>query len=269
MTDTDKWIQSTYKELDKRIAEQEDEFLDLFLNDYLSDFYVEDTTLKNSSGNYDKVNQINNKFDEAFETFIFAFLLWYGGKLLEAGKISLDYFNSRGIATNVNDISYLRKAIGIEGKKIIKGSFLWNLGKMGELRQRLQEKVIQAVSASQKLNVFIRNVKPIFKTKGKDKSSLAKYYLKYAYQPVMSTLNSVSYKLALKYGFDSFVYAGGLVEKSRQFCIDRNENEYTISDAKKWNDLEWNGKIQGVDFFVQCGGYKCLHHLEYTKSEEL
>jgi len=266
MTDTDKWIKATYDDLESKIKDQENEFIDLF-NEYLSEFFIDDTTIKSTSGNFDKVNEINKKFDEAYVAILTPFLIWYGKKLLEAGKISLDYFKSIGVKASADDISYLGKMIGIDGNKIVKGSFLWNLGMMGEVRQRIQQTVINAVSSGQKFNILARNIKPVFKSTQTTKSTLAKYYLKYAYNPIMQTLNSVSYTLAKQYGITEFIYSGGLVEKSRQFCIDRNGNRYSIGEAKKWNDLEWDGKIKGVDFFVQCGGHFCKHFLEWTDKD--
>lgn len=267
MTDTDKWIESTYKELESRIADQEDLFLEMFITEYLSDFYIDDTEVKNTSGNYDKLNQINRKFDDAYDAFIVPFLLWYGNKLIEAGQISLNYFKSIGIQAKSDDISYLSKMIGLDGSKIVKGSFIYNLGKMGEVRQRFQQVVLNAISSSQKFNLLVRNIKPVFKSSKETRSGLSKYYLKYAYNPIMQTLNGVSYKLAKQYGITNFKYAGGLVERSRQFCIDRAGETFTIEQGKSWNELEWNGKIKGVDFFVQCGGHGCLHHIEWIKDE--
>ena len=139
---------------------------------------------------------------------------------------------------------------------------------MGEMRQKLQDKTIQAVSSSQKFNLFLANTKPIFKSKGTTRSALSKFYLKYAYNPIMQTLNSVGHKLAVQYEFDSFLYAGDLVEKSRDFCIERAGNTYTMEEGKAWNNEDWSGKIDGVDFFVQCGGFFCRHTLEYFNSNE-
>lgn len=269
MTPTDKWIDATYKELEKKINEQEDDFLNMFLDDYFSDFYVDDTRIKNSSGNYAKINEINKRFDDAYDEFILAFLLWYASKLLEAGSISLNYFKSIGVKATIDDIAYISKMIGVKGKTILPNSFLWNLGKMGEIRQKLQEKVMNAVSSSQKFNVFMRDVKPVFKSTKKKRSLLSKYYLKYAYQPIMQTLNGASYHLAKKYGMTKFKYAGELVEKSRSFCIHRKNKVFTIEEGNSWNQINWNGKIEGLDFFVQVGGWNCLDHLEYlSKSEE-
>lgn len=268
MNNIDKWLDNTYKELEQMIAEQEDEFVDLFIGEYLTTFYVDDQQLKDTVGNYIKANEINKRFDDAYDVFIIPFLIWYGNKLLESGKLAVDYFNSIGINATMKDISYLSKRIGIDGKNIIKGSFLWNLGQFGEIRQRMQEAVINAVASTQKLNVAIRNIKPLFKSTKADRSLLAKYYLKYAYTPIMQTLNGVSYKLAKQYGLTRFRYSGGLMEKSRDFCIERDGNIYTIEDGKKWNELEWRGKIQGVDFFIQIGGFFCRHFLEWLKDED-
>lgn len=267
--DIDKFLSDAYKELDLMIKQQEDDFVELFIDDYLSDFFVDDTTLKNSTGNYAKANEINKRFDDAYEAFIIPFLFWYAKKLIDSGVIAVDYFKSIGVKAKLSDVDYIKKAIGLNGKNIIKGSFLWNLGMMGELRQRFQSLVINAISSSQKLSLLIRNSKAIFKSTRKQKSALAKYYTKYAYMPINQTLNGASYKLAQQYGITKFRYAGNLVEKSRDFCIERAGNIYTIEQGKSWNNLDWAGKMVGVDFFIQCGGYACRHFLQYlSKNKE-
>lgn len=261
--DIDKFLSDAYKELDLMIKQQEDDFVELFIDDYLSDFFVDDTTLKNSTGNYAKANEINKRFDDAYEAFIIPFLFWYAKKLIDSGVIAVDYFKSIGVKAKLSDIDYIKKAIGLNGKNIVKGSYLWNLGMMGELRQRFQSLVINAISSSQKLSLLIRNSKAIFKSTRKQKSALAKYYTKYAYMPINQTLNGASYKLAQQYGLTKFRYAGNLVEKSRDFCIHRKGKVFTIEEGKSWNNIDWAGKIDGLDFFIQVGGWNCLDHLEY------
>ena len=267
MTQTDKWVDETYKELDQRIMEQESLFLDFFMTEYLADLFIDDTTLKNTVGNYNKVNEINDKFDEAFTLFITPFLLWYGKKLLESRDLAFDYFVKQGISSSARDSSSMAKILGIGKNKIIKGSFLWNLGQFGELRQRMQDMVMNAVATSRKFSLLVRDIKPLFKSTKKQRSALSKYYLKYAYQPIMEMLNRTTYNIALKNGFTHFQYVGGLIEKSRDFCIERDGKTFTIEEGKSWNDLDWAGKIDGLDFFVQCGGYNCYHRLNFIKYE--
>ena len=40
--DIDKFLSDAYKELDLMIKQQEDDFVELFIDDYLSDFFVDD-----------------------------------------------------------------------------------------------------------------------------------------------------------------------------------------------------------------------------------
>ncbi len=264
----DNWVEQAYRELEYKIREQEDEFLEIFIEQYLYDFYIDDVFLKASSGNYSLANQVNQRFDEAYEDFIIPFLLYYGRKLIEGGVLAVDYMNSIGVAAKYQDIEYIGKAIGLNGKSIVRGSFLWNLGMMGELRQRFQSYVISSITTMQRFSTFVKNARPFFKTKNKTASALMKYYRAYAFNPIIQTLNSASYTLANKYGLKKFVYAGDLIEKSRDFCVERAGNTYTIEQGKSWNNLNWAGKIQGVDFFVQAGGYFCRHHLEYINEEK-
>jgi hypothetical protein len=263
----DMWLEAAYEQLEKRISEQEDEFVSMFVG-YISKFYVDDTRLKDTIGNYNMVYKINDLFDEAYDIFITPFLVWYASTLMESANISRKYFEDLGEKTSDKDTEYVAAMVGYVGGRVVKNSFLWNLGHMGELRQRLQDMVINAISSTQKLSVAIRNIKPIFKSSKKSRSTLSKYYLKFAYEPIMHILSTTSYRLAKKYGYTHFAYSGGLVEKSRSFCIERNGNTYTLEEGKSWNNLDWNGKIDGLDFFIQIGGYNCRHYLEFKKTDE-
>lgn len=72
--------------------------------------------------------------------------------------------------------------------------------------------------------------------------------------------NAVTADLKLEY----FMYAGGLMDKSRPFCIARAGNFYHESEIKKWADEEWEGKRRGTtasSIFIYCGGYSCNHSM--------
>lgn len=268
MNKTDKWIDATYKELERKIRQQEQLFLDIFIEE-LADELEYDSNGINPLTNYTIMTKINDRFDEAYITFITPFLIWYANKLLEAGDLSLEYFQSIGEDATKKDTAYLAGMIGLVGGSIRKGSFLANLGMMGELRQQLQDTVMKAVVSGQKFNQLLRNVKTVFKSSKNQPSLLSKYYLKYAFQPVMQVLNATSYKMAKQFGLTHFLYAGDIIEKSRSFCIHRTGNVYSIEEGQSWNNIEWKGKIQGVDFFVQVGGTNCKHYLQYQRKEDI
>lgn len=61
-----------------------------------------------------------------------------------------------------------------------------------------------------------------------------------------------------------YQYSGGLMDKSREFCIERSGKFFHESEIKKWADEEWRGKRQGTtesSIFIYCGGYNCTHSL--------
>lgn len=61
-----------------------------------------------------------------------------------------------------------------------------------------------------------------------------------------------------------FMYAGGIMDKTRPFCAEKAGNFYHESEIKKWADQEWEGKRRGTtesSIFVFCGGYNCAHSM--------
>lgn len=65
-------------------------------------------------------------------------------------------------------------------------------------------------------------------------------------------------------GLKWYLYAGGLMDKSRPFCIERAGKYYHEDEIKAWAILEWAGKMRGTtesSIFIYCGGYSCGHEL--------
>lgn len=61
-----------------------------------------------------------------------------------------------------------------------------------------------------------------------------------------------------------YMYAGGIIDKTRPFCAEKTGNFYHESDIKKWAARDWQGKRSGTtesSIFIYCGGYNCAHSL--------
>jgi len=72
--------------------------------------------------------------------------------------------------------------------------------------------------------------------------------------------NAVTADLKLEY----YMYAGGVMDKTRPFCLERYGRYFHESEIKKWADQEWEGKRRGTtesSIFVFCGGYNCSHSM--------
>lgn len=65
-------------------------------------------------------------------------------------------------------------------------------------------------------------------------------------------------------GLEWYVYAGGLMDKSRNFCVHRSGNYYHHSEVESWASETWQGKKSGTtesSIFLFAGGWNCSHEI--------
>jgi hypothetical protein len=80
------------------------------------------------------------------------------------------------------------------------------------------------------------------------------------FQYARSFQQSVVSDLKLKW----YLYAGGLIDTSRPFCIQRAGKYFTEDEIKSWADLQWAGKnplTTESSIFVLVAGFSCNHQL--------
>jgi hypothetical protein len=61
-----------------------------------------------------------------------------------------------------------------------------------------------------------------------------------------------------------FLYAGGLMDKSRDFCIERSGRFFHESEIIEWAKLDWKGRNKDTtesSIFIYCGGHNCSHSM--------
>lgn len=71
---------------------------------------------------------------------------------------------------------------------------------------------------------------------------------------------SITTDLKLEY----YLYSGGVMDKTRAFCMDRTGKFYSHKEIEAWASEEWAGKKQGTtesSIFLFCGGWNCGHQL--------
>jgi len=69
-------------------------------------------------------------------------------------------------------------------------------------------------------------------------------------------------ELKLKY----FVYAGSIMEKTRDFCAERNNRVFHVNDVSSFpNNLSYFPP--NYNFFIDRGGYNCRHKIRYISNQ--
>lgn len=65
-------------------------------------------------------------------------------------------------------------------------------------------------------------------------------------------------------GLNYYLYAGGIMDKTRPFCEERAGNYYHRKEIEAWASLKWAGKnplTTESSIFVLVGGFSCRHEL--------
>jgi hypothetical protein len=257
------YIENTFTELEEKVSEMEHD-MDSLVTDYLSQF---DLNISDNTDLYALANKSDKVFDDAYKTFVTAFLLFLAKKIINGVVMTVADFSHKGIKPVGDEATLAGRMIGYEGGKIVKNGYLDQLGRMGLLRQKFHDAIIKGISTGQKMNQFLRNAKPIFKS-GEKESLFASYYRKYAFDSVAQTMNTISLYIADERNLTRYEYKGGLVKNSRPFCVQHAGGIFTREDAKRFDEMEWRGKMPGVPFLVACGGFLCAHIINWLPNED-
>lgn len=65
-------------------------------------------------------------------------------------------------------------------------------------------------------------------------------------------------------GLSWYFYSGGLMDKSRPFCIERSERYFHQKEIESWASMDWAGKNPNTtesSIFIYVGGANCRHSL--------
>lgn len=94
---------------------------------------------------------------------------------------------------------------------------------------------------------------------GDKAGAMKKYYRNFVYDTYSQVDRATGQIYAEKLGFEFYIYEGGLIKGSRQFCRERNGKVFHKSEIAEFDPEE--AKQPGYNPFTDLGGYGCRHHL--------
>lgn len=93
---------------------------------------------------------------------------------------------------------------------------------------------------------------------------LVQYSKQISYDSIAIADRAYTNAIAVKLKPDWYLYAGGELPTSRNFCIERVGKYFHRKEIESWAILEWQGKPQSLteeNIFIWLGGYNCQHTL--------
>ena len=101
-----------------------------------------------------------------------------------------------------------------------------------------------------------------------DDKLVERYYNRWTYDIFTSYQNAAGNEIRQQLGLRFAMYTGGIIEASRNFCIEKEGKVFSEEEIKAWQDQDWKGKPEaGYDPFIDLGGYNCRHTLSWISDE--
>lgn len=258
----DKYIKNQLDILESDILDIE-KYLYNDLNELTFDYENDNMIFNQKNLNISRIENIFEKHQKK----IIKFILIYISSFKNIDNYHLKYYQNLGFEKTIlkklnKQLTFLMEKVGISNNIIIKDGFLDKLLSFSEVKLEIQNYILRSVASGKNINDFYDGLKSLIETTNHD-STLMRYLKTYLFD-VISQYEAIGNNfIANELGLTKFNYVGGIIKTTRTFCLERVNKEFTKEDGMNWNKLDWKGKIPEIDFFIQRGGYHCLHRIEW------
>lgn len=248
------------------------------LADILPALKVKDGYLVGSIGSIAKANLVERVFDEFGRSDIDKILGIYANELLAISGKNAAYYYAMGfdrekVAAIAADLTMIRQIIGVnEEGKLLKDGFLYRLGRSEEARQRIKNYVVTSIVSGQSLDTFRKGLKNAVAGGAGIDGVLESYWNSYANDAYAKVREANNLHFKNEIGLRHFVYQGGLITTSREFCIKKNGKAFTEEEAKRdWPkdpDLIDKKHIASYNPLIDRGRNNCRHFLMWISEDQ-
>jgi len=180
-------------------------------------------------------------------------------------------------------------AIGVQGGKILNGGFLDSLSANTELLTQIKNLMAQSVTAQVRTKDFIAGMNDLITGSGEKMGGIESHLNRFAHDLYMQYDSAYSTSLADETGMKYFIYLGGRIQDSRDFCVALDGKVWSRAEAEKWR--EWTpakgvyppdykikqkdknavpsyiAQFEGYQPLIHRGGFNCRHHLGWILEE--
>ncbi len=269
------------KQLIRQVGDIEKAILKKLFMEFLGELNVSDGVIKSGRSEI-KLSEAIDRIFKAFEKNEATELArQITSDLSKTFQLNVNYYEgvfnttSQGgrfsqIFKDVYDV--MKSRLGITGKTTTPDGYLDRLIRNVPLRDQVKQLTFKAISGNMTIKNFTESLgTTVAGGEGID-GSLTKYYKGFAYDVYQQYDRATNDQFAKRLDLTYFIYSGGLIETSRDFCIKRNNQVFTTEDAANWiNDPDLpmtaaerkSGTVTNYIPTIDCGRWNCRHMIRY------
>lgn len=263
--------------VEKQLLKVEAAILRRVLADILPRLSTDGEFLKSSVSNMAKANLVDRVFDEVKADELQPAIKALTDALIEISGRNADYYlvtgqDAKKVAAIAEDVNLIRAIIGLDvSGNIAKGGYLDRLAQSDIVRERLKQFVLTSIATKQNVNAFTGGLKNLIKGSKDVDGALTGYWRQYAFDTYAKVREVNNDHFRQELGLKWFVYQGGLIQTSRDFCIKKNGKVFSDAEAlRDWpKDPTLIDKKHLASYrpLIDRGRNNCRHFLMWISEE--
>lgn len=185
----------------------------------------------------------------------------------------------KDIAKTINKVVGDRMGIDDAGK-ITPGGYLDSLVQDQTAKRQLQQYFYRTRALKNETQLKTE-LKELVKGVNEQGGVVSRFFDNYVFDTYQEADRLSQNEFAQKLEMPAAIYTGGLIERSRAFCVERNRGVFLREEIAKFGTPAdeyggytdkskglFSGKPRdGYDPFTQCGGHRCRHHHSWISKE--
>jgi hypothetical protein len=290
------FIDSQRAKMESSVVKLQSRLFSDIISELIPELDVKDGLIQDTAKNY-KLLSVLDKTYKSFQTVSNQVVL---GQVLKGtskiAKLNTNYFSvvlSGNLPARFEDIiaktdKLINLKIGLEGDKVFKGGWLDAFFNSNTTGLELKEMTSKAVTSNMNLKDYVKLLRE--KITGSDESAglLERQFQRYGYNLYQQYDAAYNMTLGNEFGFNYFIYQGGLIVDSRDFCAAHNNKVWSREESESWRTwtpvqgeypagYEVKAKdlysvpsymdYPGYDPLIDRGGYNCRHSLGWIADD--
>ena len=159
---------------------------------------------------------------------------------------------------------FMKGWLGIQGNVVEPNGYIEKLVANDPAKIALKNTAMKIVIGQEGFENAKKQIKTLIDGNKDSMGALEKHHKNFAFDLYSQIDRATAKTIATDLGFVFAIYEGGLVERSREFCIEHAGKIYHIDEIKAFKPK--NGIPPNYNPFTSLGGYNCLHHLNFISN---
>lgn len=218
--------------------------------------------IKQSAANRTILNQAESTIDEILPGKSFTEAVSNTlSSINSINTLNADYFST--ISENFNENRNFIRSLQTQTIESIESTLLQD-GLTAQIKNPLTDILNRNINSGGQFSGFLEEVRAFVKGNPDVEGRILSYSRTYLSDTLFNYSRAYQEAMTADLKLDWYMFSGGVMDKTREFCLERTGKFFHRKEIEKWPDLSWQGKRQGTtksSIFIFLGGYNCRHSL--------